>query len=274
LIIDCHTHLGASGDDRAKAIWAESRRIPEWVVEAYLEAIGSVDSAILAAAPWEPEGLQGNGAVARFAREHSNVVPFLVIDPASTTALADLTRAVEEQGARGIKLGPIYQGFRPDRKQHFPIYEAMQRRGLPILWHQGSSFVAVRGPLEWANPVLLDRVARAFPELKMVVAHLGFPWIRETVALVRKQPNVYTDVSALGGHTWVLYNGLVEIVQYGGQDKVLFGSDYDACTSAQMQAALWEAAAIPSGTHLPPIPAEVVEAILHRDSLAILGIDG
>jgi uncharacterized protein len=272
MMIDCHTHLGASSDTRAQAIWRESRRIPSWVAETYLEAMKSVDRAILVAAPWEPEGIQGNESVALFASEYPKIIPFLVVDPASPTAYADLARAVEEQGARGIKLGPIYQGFRPDDERYFPLYEAIQDRLLPILWHQGSSFVAVQGPLEWANPVLLDKVARAFPELKMVVAHLGFPWIRETVALVRKQPNVFTDVSALASRTWVLYNGLVDLVQYGGEDKVLFGSDYDASTPAQMQAALQRAAAIPAGTNLPPIPQEVVEAILHRDTLGILGI--
>jgi hypothetical protein len=106
----------------------------------------------------------------------------------------------------------------------------------------------------------------------MIVAHLGFPWVREVIALINKQPNVYADVSGLRLRTWVLYTALVELVQYGGVDKVFFGTDFPWFKPDEERDGLYEAAAIPRGTNLPPIPAEVVEGILNRNCLEILGI--
>jgi predicted TIM-barrel fold metal-dependent hydrolase len=119
---------------------------------------------------------------------------------------------------------------------------------------------------------MLDKVARTFPGLKMVIAHFGFPWVREVVALLRKRENVYTDVSALSERTWVLYNALVDSVQYGADDKVFFGSDFPGPTPEQMQEALYKASSIPEGTHLPALPRKVIDAIVNRNPLEVLGI--
>jgi predicted TIM-barrel fold metal-dependent hydrolase len=127
--------------------------------------------------------------------------------------------------------------------------------------------------LEWANPVMLDKISRTFPDLKMIIAHFGFPWIREVVALLRKCPNVYTNVSALATRTWVLYNALVDAVQYDAEDKVFFGSDFPMFTPAQMHDALYEASSIPEGTNLPSLPRDIIEGILNRNCLEILGVE-
>jgi len=233
----------------------------------------SVDRAIILA-HWGPPSINSNECVAHFVQEHGDkFVAFCNIDPGAPTVMSDLERAVQEWGAKGIKLGPIYQNFRPDDEQYFPVYERIEELELPIVWHQGTSFDAREGPLEWANPVMLDKIARTFPDLKMVIAHLGFPWIREVVALIRKHPNVYTDVSALGTRTWVLYNALVDAVQYGAEDKVFFGSDYPFFAPAQIRDALYEASSIPEGSNLPPLPWDVIGGILHGNCIEILGIE-
>jgi uncharacterized protein len=270
--IDCHSHLGDLTDLEAAEFWKTNHRVPDRVAGPYLEAMQSVDRAIMLA-HWGPPSINSNDVVACFTRENPKFVPFYNIDPRTPTVIADLDRLAHEMGGKGIKLGPIYQGFRPDDEAYFPVYEKIQSLRLPILWHQGSSFDAREGPLEWASPVLLDKIARAFPELKMIVAHLGFPWIRETIALVRKQPNVYADVSGLTLRTWILYTALVELIQYGGEDKIFFGTDFPWFTPAQAREGLYQAAAIPKGSNLPPLPEEVVEGILHRNCLKILGIE-
>jgi predicted TIM-barrel fold metal-dependent hydrolase len=61
-------------------------------------------------------------------------------------------------------------------------------------------------------------------------------------------------------------------VQYGAADKIFFGSDYPLVTPMRMREALYEAAAIPKGTNLPPVPEDVVDGILRRNCLEILGI--
>jgi predicted TIM-barrel fold metal-dependent hydrolase len=278
VIVDVHTHLGLEVDRRAREYWREHHRVPDWRVGPYIEAMKSVDRSVLLAFPFPDYDISTNESdnecVAQFVREHGDkFIPFYFLHPGHPTAMADLERAVQEWGAKGIKLTPIYANFRPDDEQYFPFYARIEELGLPVLWHQGSSMDAPNGPLEWAMPWRLDKIARTFPDLKMVIAHFGFPWIREVVALLRKRANVYADVSAFGTRTWVLYNALVDTVQYGAEDKVFFGSDYPMFTPAQMRDALYEASSIPEGTNLPPLSRDVIEGILNRNCLEILGIE-
>jgi predicted TIM-barrel fold metal-dependent hydrolase len=270
--VDCHSHLGDLTDDKAAEFWKKNHRVPDWVAQPYLEAMQGVDRAIVLA-HWGPLSINSNEVVAYFTHENPKLVPFYNIDPRTPTVIDDLHRLALEMGGKGIKLGPIYQGFQPDDEAYFPVYEKIQALHLPILWHQGSSFDARMGPLEWASPVLLDKIARTFPDLKMIVAHLGFPWVRETIALVRKQPNVYTDISGLRLRTWLLYNALVELIQYGGEDKIFFGTDFPWFTPAQVREGLQEAAAFAKGSNLPQLPDEVIEGIVHRNTLQILEIE-
>ena len=57
-----------------------------------------------------------------------------------------------------------------------PFFAAAQRSGIPIIWHQGTTFPRSAPSCSWANPVQLEDIALAFPDLRMIVAHLGHPW--------------------------------------------------------------------------------------------------
>src|SRR5262249_57495791 len=82
------------------------------------------------------------------------------------------------------------------------------------------------GGREWGSWWLLDRVGRAFPRLRMIVAHLGQPMMQETVMLMRKNPNVFADLSARFHRPWQLYHGLRTAIEYRVTDRLLFGSDF------------------------------------------------
>ena len=77
-----------------------------------------------------------------------------------------------------------------------------------MLIHQGTTF-ARAGSLLQARPILLDEIALRYPELKIVIAHMGHPWFDEAIAVVRRHPHVYADVSALVSRRWLLYQALV-----------------------------------------------------------------
>jgi predicted TIM-barrel fold metal-dependent hydrolase len=273
MITDSHSHLGSIHDHEAVEFWKTHKRIPDRVVESFFQVRQWVDRSIVVAFPGGPH-ISSNDCIAQFAQEHSDkVAPFYLIDPQAESCLDDIQLAFDEWSAKGVKLAPIYQHFKPDDEQYFPVYEKLEKLGLAIIWFQGSSGEAPDGPLEWANPVLLDKVARTFPDLKMVIAHLGLPWFHETVAMIKKHPNLYTDISAIGARTWVLYSALVEAVQYDTEEKVLFGSEYPMYTPGQIRDSLQEAVSIPEGTHLPQLPSDIVDRMLSRDSFQMLGID-
>ena len=85
-------------------------------------------------------------------------------------------------------------------------------------------------PLRYAHPLLMDEIAIRFPELRVVMAHMGHPWQRETIVTIRKHPHVYADVSALFYRPWSFYEGLRLATEWGALDKLLFGSDFPIAT--------------------------------------------
>ena len=185
-------------------------------------------------------------------------------------ALDELERASDELGLKGIKLGPNYQVFDPLGAAALRVYEVAERRGL-VLFHQGASPVQ-DAPLRYAHPLLMDEIAIRFPELRIVMAHLGHPWQRETIVTIRKHPHVYADVSALFYRPWSFYEGLRLATEWGALEKLLFGSDFPIATPAETAAGC--AGERPDRGHgLPPVPLDRIEELIERDPLPLLGLE-
>ena len=123
-----------------------------------------------------------------------------------------------------------------------------------MLIHQGTTFCE-NVSLELANPVLLQPLALQFPRLRMVIAHLGHPWIAETLVLIRKHRHLYSDISALYYRPWQFYNALVLAMEYGVLDRLLFGTDYPFTTPASTIEALRRVNRLVEGTQPAAHPA-------------------
>ena len=215
-----------------------------------------------------------NARVADFARRQgSRFVFFASIDPSEPDALDELRFLHREKGCRGVKVGPIYQGVHPLDDRYAPIYDYCQNYGLPLLTHMATTFSS-GVPLDYARPAHMDEVACRYPGLRIVLAHLGHPWEGETLAVIRRQANVYADVSALYYRPWQFYNAMRLAVEYGCCGKLLFGSDFPATTTQSSLDGLRGVNAIVAASGLPQIPAEVIEQIIHRNALQALQIDG
>ena len=172
---------------------------------------------------------------------------------------------------RGIKLLPMYADFKPDDERIDPLWRYASRHGLPVLLHTGTTFVS-QAPLECSLPRHLDAVATRHPEVKLVLAHLGHPYEGVCVAVIRKHPNAYADISALHYRPFRLYHSLMLVQEYGVWDKVLFGTDYPFTTVNESVAGIRGLNDMLEGTRLPRLKTEEIEAMIHRDSLAILGL--
>jgi predicted TIM-barrel fold metal-dependent hydrolase len=213
-----------------------------------------------------------NEFVARqVAESEGRAVGFASVDPRRDGAAAEFERAITELGLRGLKLSPVYQGFDPRIDEAWRLYELADRLGVPVMFHVGGAAPA-SAALEHGSPSLLDPVARAFPRLKLVVAHLGQPHMGETVMLLRKQPNVYADLSARFHRPWQLYNGLVLAMEYGVWDKLLFGSDFPIRTPAESVRLFRGLSHMVEGTNLPRIPEAMIESVLYERPLALLDL--
>jgi uncharacterized protein len=174
-------------------------------------------------------------------------------------------------GLRGLKLGPIYQNMHPQDPRFMRLFERAEQLNIPVLIHQGTTFCRDVS-LEYANPILLQPVALRFPNLRMVIAHLGHPWIGECISLIRKHPNLYADLSALHYRPWQFYNALVLAKEYGVMKKLFWGSDYPVTTPAQSIEGLRNVNHLVIGTNLPKISDEEIEHIIHRDTFSLLGL--
>src|SRR5262249_5678832 len=110
--------------------------------------------------------------------------------------------------------------------------------------------------------ILLDKIAREFPRLRMIVAHLGQPWMAETVVLLRKHPQLMADLSARFHRRWQLYHGLMLALEYRVTDQLLFGSDFSVRTTEQAPAEFRALNDWGSGVSMPMFPPEIIEDII------------
>jgi predicted TIM-barrel fold metal-dependent hydrolase len=214
-----------------------------------------------------------NDAVGAFVADApTRRIGFLSIHPEVDGALDELERARTDLGLTGIKLGPNYQVFDPLGEAALRVYAVAEQYGLPILFHQGASPVQ-DAPLRYAHPLAMDEVAIRHPELRIVMAHLGHPWQRETIVTIRKHPHVYADVSALFYRPWSFYEALLLATEWGTLDKLLFGSDFPIATPAETAAGLRRVNDPIEGTKLPPVPLDKIEELIERDPLPLLGLE-
>ena len=226
-------------------------------------------------ARWKPgvDPKSFNDSTARFvAAAPKKRIGFMGVHPHDPTVLDEMERCVSELGFKGIKLGPNYQNFDPLGPEAERVFAEAERRRLPIVFHQGTSPVG-EAPLRYAHPLVMDEVAIRHPELRIVMAHMGHPWQADTIAVIRKHPNVYADVSALWYRPWSYWNGMRLATEWSVLDKLLLGSDWPIIKPGETIAGLRRVNDAVAGTGLPPVPEQAIEDIIHRDALQILGVE-
>ena len=205
------------------------------------------------------------------ARDPSRLIGFLSIDPTQEGWEREMRVGHEELGLRGIKLLPMYAGFSPDDVLLEPLWTYAEKRGLPVLLHMGTTFIA-QAPLAFTLPRLIEPVALKHPGVKIILAHLGHPYEGECIVTIRKHENVFADVSALHYRPWQLYNSLMLVQEYGVWHKVLFGTDFPFTTVNASMAGIRGLNDMLEGTKLPRLDATQIESMIHRDSLTLLGL--
>lgn len=288
MIIDVHTHTPTheahvpEGEYRSYPAWRNDRAVVTsntW--EQFDRAVEAADAAIVfniaADDPLSATGLDyapeaTNTATARFvAAAPDRRIGFMSVNPLADDLWEEVERA-RELGLVGVKLGANYQEFDPLSASAMAFYAYCERNELPILFHQGASPIR-HAPLRYTFPLVTDEVAIAFPELRIVMAHMGHPWARETAVTVRKHPHVYADISSIYLRPWVCYESLLFAQEWGAIGKLFLGSDFPVATTAEAIAGLRSVNDIVEGTRLPRISEQAIEGIIHADVLGALGLE-
>jgi len=291
MIVDCHTHVWQSPDQLGqldlgdlpkrsrvqaprispnRTIW---RAMPSADVEHHWAQSGTVDKSIVLG--FKSRYLRAeipNQYVADYVRRFpQKLIGFAGIDPTERGAVGEVKAAKSELQLRGLTISPANQDFHPTDSRAMRVYAEAERLGMPVLIHPGSQFTE-HSKLEFGRPHLLDEVARSFPQLRIVIAQLGQPFVEETILMLGKHPNVFADVSGLLRRPWQAYNALVSAYEYGVIDKLLFGSDFPYTNATECIETLYSINQLAQGTNLPVVPREALRGIVERDTLALLGL--
>jgi predicted TIM-barrel fold metal-dependent hydrolase len=206
-----------------------------------------------------------NEIIADYVKQHPEKMQgWASVDPTQPDALDQLDYCVQDLGLKGLKLGPVYQHFDPEDRRYWPLFEKAQQYQLPIMWHQGTTFPS-KAKLKWGLPLQLEDIAMAFPDLKMIIAHIGHPWEEDCIVLVRKCPNVYTDISAVHYRPWRYWQAMVTAMEYGITHKILLASDFPSGTITNVINGLRNVNAPVEGTNLPKIPTEIQDQIIYEN---------
>ncbi len=223
-------------------------------------------------AGWDDD-LNHNDIAARVAAVNPNkFIPFMSLHPDQPDIDEEYDRAVGELGCRGIKLALSYQAVDPLSDAAFRLFDRLQSDGLPIVFHSGMS-ASPDAILRYAHPLAMDEVAIAFPRLKMVLAHTSHPWYEDCMAVVRKHPNVYTDISGMPSRPWMAWRAMRVFHEFSATHRMLFGSDWTLWTPQETMDGLRAIPRFAKEHNLPPIPEHEIEAIINRDSLSLLGLE-
>lgn len=200
-----------------------------------MEAAGLDRSVLLAKDYSSADGVAAvpNESVAELCRRYPDrFIGVGSVDPGDPAWLEKAEYAFTELGLKGLKLHPGRQNFYPGEERMEPLYRLCEKYDKPIIFHSGLSFEP-NCLTKYSRPIEFEPVAMKHPGLRICLAHLGWPWVRETAMLLLKYPNVYTDTAALffdSAREFMRQSLTVDIpatwIDRSIRHQVMFGSNY------------------------------------------------
>jgi predicted TIM-barrel fold metal-dependent hydrolase len=164
----------------------------------------------------------------------SRYIPFIGVDVQvmSDKEISEEIALMKSAGAKGVKIAPASMAVYPNDPLMEPVFRACVLHDLPLLSQSGDGAGQAPGAGmdPYGRPRYWDDVLAAFPQLVVILAHLGRGFEQDLVNLARKYPNVYTDtsmrLSGLGKPGRWTAEELVRMIRSVGADRVLFGSNF------------------------------------------------
>lgn len=258
MIVDCHTHINCV-----------TKNVD---VSELLVAAETVDICIVLAAS-EGSSEDANKKVSDYVGKHKEkMIGFAVVEPTTDKiGVKNLAALTDKLGLKGTVLYCSQCGFHPTHSKAMGFYESAQELGLPVFFHNGGA-LGPEAVLDYAQPYLLDEVAREFSALKIVIGTMGSPFIEQTLSMVAKHKNVYADLTIKPSNVWQVYNMVVAAHECGVMDKLLFGSGFPFGKAKECIETLLSFNKLLTDTDLPTVPRGDIQNIIERDTLEVLGI--
>ncbi len=239
--------MAPKGD--ADTLYAEMANVEKAIIFAnrYADSVGIASNDELTAA-----------AVAKYP---DKFVGFAAIDPRMPDCMDLLVHAIEDLKLKGVKFGPIYNGVALSDPRLVPVYQYLQKNNIPLTMHMGTTY-ARNAPIDMGRSLHVEPIALKYPDLVMVLAHMGHPWYDDCIVVSRKQPNVFCEISALFYRPWQYYNILIAAQEYKITDKIFWGTDFPAARVDESVDGLLTINEQVEGTKLPRVSDETMQRII------------
>lgn len=260
MIVDCHTHISSAGDEISLAGHPAATETD------------TVDVCIVLAAA-DKSSQEINKALSEYVSKYEEkTIGFALVEPTrDNISTKNLSVLAEKMGLAGTVLYCSEFGFHPAHSRAMRFYESAEELGLPVFFHNDPAD-GLESVLSYAQPYLLDEVARTFPKLKIVVGTMGVPFAEQTLSMAAKHKNVYADLTVNPSRVWQIYNMVVAAYEQGVMDKLLFGSGYPEGKAEECIETLLGFNKLLGDTNLPAVPRGSIRNIIERNTLELLGI--
>jgi predicted TIM-barrel fold metal-dependent hydrolase len=259
MIVDCHTHIDFSAEESS--------------ISKHLAASETVDRCIVLAGECDSSE-QVNKKLSEYVGKHKEkFVGFAFVNPIEDNITVKKLGALSGKlNLSGIVLYCSKCGFHPAHSRAMRLYESAQELELPIFFHN-SGILGADAVLDYAQPALLDEVARTFKQLKIVIGALGGPFFEQTMYLAEKHQNVYADLTIRPNNLWGVYNKVMAAHERGVMHKLLFGSGFPTNTAGECIETLLGFNKILGDSYLPTVPRDDIRNVIERNTLQLLGIE-
>jgi predicted TIM-barrel fold metal-dependent hydrolase len=233
LIIDCHVHINQY-ELMQNVLTLEGR------LDALQREMTSnnVDYALILSSYKTDEYRPSARQIIEATRKYDNLglVAGFSIDSHTGEDLKDYRAWIKDGLVRGLKIYSGYEHYYPYDERYQKVYDTCVEFDIPVMVHTGDT-LSKKSKLRYAQPLNLDDVAVDNPELKIIMCHLGNPWIEDAQEVIYKNKNVYGDISGFVMGDFDHYfekmmsEKVSELINYAGEPKyLLYGTDWPIST--------------------------------------------
>lgn len=181
-------------------------------------------------------------------------------------AIDEAQRAAKEDGVLGFHFHPIMGHFRVDDHAYYPLFEAIEAMGLPVMVDVGTTGMGAGLPgglgtrIDDAHPMAVDHLAASFPDLTIIASHPGWPWVDEMTAVALHKGNVFWEMSGWAPKYFPAQ--LKTDIRSRLQDKIMFGTDHPSIPFERVLRE-WDELGYTD---------EVMEKVFHANAERVLGL--
>lgn len=140
-----------------------------------------------------------------------------------------MNASIQHPRIRGILLTPPYGQYYANDRRVYPFYRAtLDANGIVQFHHSAQKGPPAFAPTRYADMFILNDIVVDFPDLRIVVEHLGYPWTEHLFCIMANGREVWTDLAMLYDMPLRTTWSLVLAREYGVLDRIMYASDFVA----------------------------------------------